>query len=115
MAAMEDVLEVYKRRRNPDYPLVCMDEQPVQLFSETRKPLPVRSGESARFDHEYRREGLVVNFMFSSPLENWRRVSVRQRKTRRDWAEEIRRLADEDFPGAKKIVLVMDNLNTHTS
>ncbi len=112
---MEDVLEVYKRRRNRECPLVCMDEQPTQLFSETRKPLPVKPGEPAKYDYEYKREGVAVNFMFSAPLENWRRASVRERKTKTDWAEEIRQLVDDDFPEAPKIVLVMDNLNTHTA
>jgi hypothetical protein len=115
VAAMEDVLEVYKRPQNPEYPLVCMDEQPTQLFSETRKSLPVKAGEPERFDYEYKREGVVVNFMFSAPLENWRRISVRERKTKHDWAEEVHQLVDEDFPKAKKIVLVMDNLNTHSA
>lgn len=112
---MEDVLEVYKRRHNTLFPLVCMDEQPTQLFKETRTPLPPRPGRSARYDYEYERNGTAVNFMFSAPLEHWRRVSVRERKTKIDWAEEIRQLVDEDFPKAKKIVLVMDNLNTHTA
>lgn len=112
---MEDVLEVYKRRRRKDYPLVCMDEQPTQLFKETRSPLPPKPGKYARVDYEYERNGTAVNFMFSAPLEEWRRVSVRERRTRIDWADEIRKLVDEDFPEARKIVLVMDNLNTHTA
>lgn len=111
---MEDVLEVYKRRRHKQYPLVCMDEQPTQLFKETRGPLPQKPGTCARYDFEYERNGTAVNFMFSAPLEQWRRVSVRQRRTKTDWAEEIRQLVDRDFPQAKRIVLVLDNLNTHT-
>lgn len=114
VAAMEDVLEVYKRPRDPKRPLVCMDEQPTQLLKETRIPLPAEPGEAAKYDYEYERNGTAVNFMFTAPLENWRRVSVRERKTKRDWAEEIRQLVDTDFPDADKIVLVMDNLNTHT-
>jgi hypothetical protein len=114
VAAMEDVLEVYKRPRNPERPLVCMDEQPAQLVKETRTPVPAGPGEAAKHDYEYERNGTAANFMFTAPLENWRRVSVRERKTKRDWAEEIRQLVDTDFPGAAKIVLVMDNLNTHT-
>ncbi len=114
VAAMEDVLEVYKRGRNREYPLVCMDEQPTQLLKETRTPLPAEPGEAAKHDYEYERNGTAANFMFTAPLENWRRVSVRERKTKIDWAQEIRQLVDTDFPEASKIVLVMDNLNTHT-
>lgn len=114
VAAMEDVLEVYKRPRDPLRPLVCMDEQPTQLIKEVRPPLPVKPGEPAKEDCEYERNGTAVNFMFTAPLEDWRRVSVRERKTKRDWAEEVRELVDKDFPDAEKIVLVMDNLNTHT-
>lgn len=115
VAAMEDVLEVYKRPRDPLRPLVCMDEQPTQLLKETRVPLPAAPGEPEKFDYEYERNGTAANFMFTAPLENWRRVSVRERKTRIDWAEEIRQLVDADFPEAEKIVLVLDNLNTHSA
>lgn len=114
MAAMEDVLEVYTRPHDPRHPVVCMDEQPTQLLKETRIPLPVEPGQPARFDYEYERNGTAANFMFTAPLESRRRVSVRERKTKRDWAEEIRTLVDVDFPNAEKIVLVQDNLNTHT-
>jgi hypothetical protein len=115
VAAMEDVLEVYKRPHDPKRPQVCMDEQPTQLIKETRIPLPPEPGKPDRFDYEYERNGTAANFMFTAPLENWRRISVRERKTKRDWAEEIRQLVDVDFPDAEKIVLVMDNLNTHTA
>lgn len=111
---MEDVLEVYHRPRDPARPVVCMDEQPTQLFKETRTPIPCMPGQAARFDYEYERNGVAVNFMFTAPLESWRRVSIRETKKRIDWAEEIRQLVDEDFPNAETIVLVMDNLNTHT-
>jgi len=114
VAAMEDVLEVYTRGQSPAYPLVCMDEQSTQLVKETRTPLPAQPGEPAKHDYEYERNGTAANFMFTAPLENWRRVSVRERKTKLDWAQEIRQLAGTDFPDAAKIVLVMDNLNTHT-
>ena len=114
VANMEDVLEVYHRPRDPARPLVCMDEQPTQLFKETRRPIPLRPGQAPRHDYEYERNGVAVNFMFTAPLENWRRVNVRETKKKMDWAEEIRQLVDEDFPHAEKIVLVMDNLNTHT-
>jgi transposase len=114
VAAMEDILEVYKRPRDAKRPLVCMDEQPMQLIKETRVPLPAVPGHPERYDYEYERNGTANNFMFTAPLEDWRKVSVRERKTKRDWAEEIRELVDVDFPQAEKIVLVMDNLNTHT-
>jgi len=111
---MEDVLEVYKRPYDPKRPVICMDEQPTQLLKQTRMPLPVKPGKPARFDYEYERNGTAVNFMFTEPLGDWRKVNVRERKTKRDWAEEIRELIDVDFPKAEYIVLVMDNLNTHT-
>jgi transposase len=115
VAAMEDVLSVYKRPRNEKRPLVCMDEQPTQLIKETRVPLPAIPGQPERYDYEYERNGTANNFMFTAPLEDWRKVSVRERKTKCDWAKEIRELVDVDFPQAEKIVLVLDNLNTHTA
>ena len=114
VAAMEDILEVYKRPRDEKRPLVCMDEQPMQLIKETRVPLPAVPGHPERYDYEYERNGTANNFMFTAPLEDWRKVSIRERKTKRDWAEEIRELVDVDFRDAEKVVLVMDNLNTHT-
>lgn len=114
VAAMENVLEVYARPFDPKRPLVCMDEQPTQLIKETRIPLPAEPGEPEKFDYEYERNGTATNFMFTAPLEDWRKVNVRQRKTKIDWAEELRELVDVDFPDAEKIVLVMDNLNTHS-
>ena len=110
---MEDVLEVYTRPYNSEYPVVCMDEQPTQLIKETRQPLPFKPGKPRRFDYEYERNGTANNFMFTEPLSNWRKVKVRQRKTATDWANEIRELLEEDYPDAKKVILVCDNLNTH--
>jgi len=110
---MEDVLDVYERQYDPQYPVVCMDEQPVQLIDHTRQPLAMKPGRKQRYDHEYRRNGRAVNFMFCEPLGSWRKVSVRQSKKMVDWAEEIRELVDVDYPEAKKVVLVCDNLNTH--
>jgi hypothetical protein len=114
VAAMEDVLEVYLRPYDPKRPAVCMDEQPTQLVKEARVPLPAEPGSIEKYDVEYIRNGTATNFMFTEPLGDWRKVSVREQKTKRDWAEEIRELVDTDFPEAEKIVLVMDNLNTHT-
>jgi hypothetical protein len=112
---MEDVLDVYTQEQDPARPLVCMDECPKQLIGETRAPLPAEPGESARFDTEYVRNGTCDIFMFVAPLEGWRRAEVTERRTRKDWAEQIKRLVDEDFPQAEKIVPVMDNLNTHSA
>ena len=83
---MEDVLDVYHRPCNPLYPIVCLDETPVQLVSETRQPIPMKRGKPARYDFEYRREGTANLFMFFAPLQNWRHVKVTERRTRADWA-----------------------------
>jgi hypothetical protein len=91
-----------------------MDESPQQLLGETRVPCPAAPGRKARYDTQYERLGTANLFMFVAPRTGWRRVEVTERRTRTDWAHQIKRLADEDFPTADKIVLVMDNLNTHT-
>ena len=90
-----------------------MDESPRQLIGETQTPLPMEPGKPERFDYEYVRNGTCNLFMFNAPLTGWRRAEVTERRTKKDWAEQIRRLVEEDFPNAEKIVLVMDNLNTH--
>ena len=113
VAHMEDVLDLYERPYDPARPVVCMDEQPTQLIEETRVPIPSEPGHVARYDYEYRRNGTANHFMYCQPLANWRRVSVCERKTSKDWAHETARLLDEDFPGAEKVVLICDNLNTH--
>lgn len=110
---MEDVLEVYRRPLNPQFPVVCMDEQPTQLIQETREVIPARPGMPERVDYEYERNGTATNFMFTEPLAGWRKVNVRERKTKIDWAEEIKELLDVDYPDVEKVVLVCDNLNTH--
>lgn len=112
---MEDVLEVYKRPYDAKRPLICMDEQPTQLIKETRIPLAGEPGRPECFDYEYERNGTANNFMFTEPLGDWRRANVRERKTKRDWAEEVKELLDEDYRDAQTVVLVMDNLNTHTA
>jgi len=114
VAAMEQVLEVYEMPHDPEVPVVAMDEQPVQLLKEIRRPIPARRCHAKRVDYEYERAGVASVFMFTSPLERWRRVSVRERRTKVDWAQEVKRLLEEDFPNAKKVILVGDNLNTHT-
>jgi hypothetical protein len=113
VAHMEDVLEVYKRPYDPSYPVICMDEQPIQLIRETRTPLSGLPGFVERYDFEYERNGTANHFMFVDPMKGWRKVNVRDRKTACDWAEEIKELVDADYPDSKKVVLVCDNLNTH--
>jgi transposase len=110
---MEDILDVYVQPEDPNQPLVCMDECPKQLIGETRLPLPVEPGETERYDTEYARNGTCDIFMFSAPLLGWRRATVTERRTHEDWAQQIKKLVDEDFPNAQKITLVTDNLNTH--
>jgi len=114
VANMEDVLEVYRRPYDPKRPVVCLDEQPTQLVGETRRPIPVEPGQPQRYDYEYERLGTAVNFMLTEPLGGWRKVSVRATKTARDLADEVRELLDVDYPDADKVVLVWDNLNTHS-
>ena len=114
VARMEDVLDVYHRPFDPGRPVICIDEQPRQLVSETRVPLPPRPGNAARFDYEYKREGVANLFMIFQPLLGWRHVMPTERRTAVDFAEVLRWLAEDLCPDAKKLVLVTDNLNTHT-
>src|SRR5450759_4264453 len=111
---MEDVLEVYPRPDDPQYPLVCMDETSKQLLADTREPLPAEPGQPQRVDYEYKREGVADLFMFFEPLTGKRMVKVTDQRTRKDWAFAMQELADGRYPLAKKIVIVMDNLNTHS-
>jgi hypothetical protein len=111
---MEDVLDVYKRPADPQRPLMCFDESPEQLVRETRQALPMQPGEPERYDYEYQREGVANLFMFFAPLQNWRHVKVTARRTKSDWAECMRELVDVHFPHADKIVIVQDQLNTHS-
>ena len=113
VAAMEDVLEVYTRPHDPDYPLVCLDEASKQLIAETRVPIPAKPGHPARHDYEYERNGTANLFMMFAPLEGWRHVKVTDRHTALDYAQVLKELSDTHFPKAKKISLVQDNLNTH--
>ena len=110
---MEDVLEVYHRPYDEDRPLVCLDEASKQLIGETIAPLPAEPGQPERFDYEYVRNGTANLFMVSEPLLGWRSVQVTERRTAKDFAEVVRWLVEEVHPEAEKIVLVMDNLNTH--
>jgi len=113
VAAMEDCLDVYHRPYDESKPLVCLDEASKQLVAETRPSIPVEPGPARRVDAEYRRCGTTGVFMLNAPLEGKRHVRLRERRTRKDFAEVIRELCDELYPEAEKIVLVMDNLNMH--
>lgn len=111
---MEDVLEVYTRPYDPARPQVCMDESNTQLLSQTREPLPMEPGSPKREDYEYVREGVCNIFLACEPLTGQRFTMVAAQRTKQQWAQFIRHLSDEHYPSAQKIVLVMDNLNTHT-
>lgn len=113
VAQMEEVLDVYAAPADPLEPLVCMDEAAKQLLGHAVEPLPTRPGTDAREDYHYTRGGVRSLFMFFAPLRGWRRVASSERRTRLDWAREVKRLVDEDFPDARRIKLVCDNLNTH--
>lgn len=110
---MENVLDVYKRPFSKDYPVICMDESPKQLIKETRLPIKMKKGMEKRIDYEYIRCGVCNIFMVNEPLKGKRTVKITERKTKKDWAVFIKEIADEHYKDAKKITLVMDNLNTH--
>lgn len=111
---MEAVLDLYEAPDDPQRPLVCFDEMPYQLITETRAPLPARPGRGARQDYEYQREGTANLFLHFAPQRGWRHVAVTARRTNRDFAEQMRALVDEHFPDAGVIRVVLDNLSTHT-
>lgn len=111
---MEDILEVYTQPADPDRPLVCMDEVPKQLLSDVRESIAVQPGQPERFDYEYQRQGVANLFMFFEPFRGQRHIKVTDTRTRLDWAEAMRDLSDEIHPEAEKIIVVLDNLNTHT-
>jgi len=111
---MEDVLEVYTQSNDANRPQVCMDETSKQLLSDLHEPLPAQPGQSKRVDYEYQREGVADLFMFFEPLAGKRFVKVTSQRTRKDWAHAMQELADTLYPKAAKIVIVMDNLNTHS-
>jgi hypothetical protein len=115
VAAMEEVLETYQKPRDPDRPLVCLDETSKQLIAETRTPIPVKPGRPARHDYEYQRNGVANLFMMFAPLEGWRHVKVTDHHAAADYAQVLKELSDVHFPCAKQIQLVQDNLSTHTA
>lgn len=111
---MEDVLDVYARPHNPTIAVVCMDEKPYQLLGHARDPIPAAPGRDRKEDSEYVRHGTCSIFVWVEPLAGRRRVVARRQRTRVDWADEVDHLLTIDYPKAEKVVLVMDNLNTHT-
>ena len=114
VAAMEDVLAVYARPYDPQKPVVCMDEKPFQLLDHAREPLPVKPGSIEKVDNEYIRNGTCSIFIFTEPLSGWRFAQALPHRTKKDWANRIKWLLDEQYPDVEKVVIVMDNLNTHT-
>ncbi len=111
---MEDVLEVYQRPYDPLRPVICLDEISKQLLADTRDPLPLQPGQPERADYEYERHGTANLFLCCEPLRGWRQAMVTARRTKPDWAQAIKELVDVHYPEAERIVLVLDNLNTHT-
>jgi hypothetical protein len=110
---MEEVLDAYAASYDPRRPLICMDEASEQLTRDVAEPMPPAPGRPAREDYHYERRGVQALFLFFDPIIGWRRVSCRDSRTRIDWAEEVRRLPDQDYPEAERVTLVCDNLNTH--
>lgn len=113
VCAMENVLAVYKRPYDPAHPVICFDEKSKQLVEEIAKPIPAAPGRVEAHDYEYIRNGTANLFMFVEPLRGWRHVSVTRRRTKLDFAAQMKELVDVHYPNAAKITLVMDNLNTH--
>jgi len=114
VAGMEEVLDTYAKPYDSTCPVICMDEQPVQLLKETRTPIPATKRHGIRVDYEYERAGTANIFMFTEPLAGWREVSVRTTKTKTDWAIEMARLLEGRYASCPKVIVVCDNLNTHT-
>ena len=114
VANMEEVLETYAQPYDKRFPVVCMDEQPVQLLKETRVPIAMTKSHPQRVDYEYERAGTASIFMFCEPLSSWREVHVRPQRTKVDWAIEVAQLLRTRYARAEKVILVCDNLNTHT-
>lgn len=112
---MEDVLSVYARPYDPEYPVVCMDEKPLQLLADNRSRISISQKHPERYDSEYVRKGTCSIFLFTEPLNGWRYAQAQERRTKIDWANQIKWLLNNQYPLAKKVVLVMDNLNTHNT
>ena len=114
IASMEEVLDTYEEPYDRNYPVLCMDEQPVQLHKEIRKPIPATKHHARRVDYEYERCGTASVFMFTEPLSGWRQATARKQRTKVDWALEMAALLDGRYKQAQKVIVVCDNLNTHT-
>ena len=114
VAHREEVLETYEKPYDPACPVLCMDEQPVQLLKETREPIPATAKHAKRVDYEYERAGTANIFMFTEPLAGWREVAVREKKTKLDWATEMARLLEGRYKDCDRVILICDNRNTHT-
>ena len=114
VAHMEEVLETYEKAYDPQCPVVCMDEQPIQLIGETRAPIPATRNHPERVDYEYERKGTASIFMFAEPLSGYRQATARPRRTKVDWALEVAHLLDTRYAPCPRVTLVCDNLNTHT-
>ena len=114
VAAMEQVLRTYERPYEGSHPVLCMDEQPVQLVRETRRPLPATAQYPRRVEYEYERAGTASVLLFSEPLAGWRQVTARSRRTKVDWAHEVAAVLEGRYANCAKVTLVLDNLNTHT-
>ena len=114
VAHMEQVIETYEKPYDPSCPLICMDEQPVQLVKETRCPIPATAKHARRVDYEYERAGTANIFMFTEPLAGWREATAREFKTKADWAQEMARLLEGRYADCEEVTVVCDNLNTHT-
>lgn len=112
---MEDILDVYQRPDNPSRPVVCLDETSRQLLADARPPQPPAPGHPARYDPEYARGGVVNLFLVCEPLRGWRQVRISDQRTRLDWAHCVRDLVDVHYPAAEQVVLVLDQLNTHSA
>jgi hypothetical protein len=114
VANMEDVLAVYEKPYNPQVPVLCMDEQPVQLIKEVKQPIEATADHPRRVDYEYERAGVANVFMFAEPLAGWRQVDIRETKTKVDWAVEMAGLLEGRYADCERVIVVCDNLNTHT-
>ena len=114
VAHMEDVLETYAKPYNSDVPVLCMDEQPVQLIKDTKVPIAATKEHPRRVDYEYERAGVANVFMFTEPLSGWREVMIREKKTKADWAITMAELLEGRYADCSNVIVVCDNLNTHT-
>ena len=114
VACMEEVLETYEKPYDSDHPVICMDEQPVQLIKETKQPIEATQDRPKRVDYEYERNGTASIFMFAEPLSGFRKATARRQRTKADWAREVAQFLDTHYADCSKVTLVLDNLNTHT-